>query len=71
MDAKGQQVLRAALALSDGDRAAIVRGLIASLSPDVEDPTDEDWTAELDRRSTEYREDPSKAVPWSELKKRR
>jgi len=63
MTANSQSILDAALALAEKERAKIAERLLASLSPD-------EMLAELDRRLVEFKRDPSKAVTWSELKKK-
>jgi putative addiction module component (TIGR02574 family) len=68
VDAHSQTILDAALALTEADRAVIAEQLLASLSPDTEEASADELIAELDRRLTEYTNDPNTAVPWSALK---
>jgi putative addiction module component (TIGR02574 family) len=67
---KFQQVLDAALKLSESERAQVVQRLLHSLGPDAESVVDQAWAVELDRRLTEFQQGAAHAVPWSELKAR-
>jgi putative addiction module component (TIGR02574 family) len=68
---ESQALFTAALALPDADRALLAQRLLASLSPEQEDPDESDFLAELDRRFDECRSDPNASVPWSEMKRKR
>jgi len=70
MSDQTQTIFAAALALTEGERALLVEQLLESLSPEPEEMTDEEFLAELDRRSAEFLQDPSVGVPWSEVKRR-
>jgi putative addiction module component (TIGR02574 family) len=69
MTSQAQAVFAAALALPEGERAVLVERLLETLSPEPDELTDEEMLAELDRRFAEFQQDPSTAVPWSELKR--
>jgi putative addiction module component (TIGR02574 family) len=69
MSPKLQNVVREALTLPEDDRAVLVEELPASLPPENDQLTDDGFYAELERRSEEYKRDPSCAVPWSEVEK--
>lgn len=69
MDTKCQAVLEAALELSDDQRAWLAAEVLATLpGEDAEQPTDDDWVEELDRRWEESKADPAATIPWSELR---
>jgi putative addiction module component (TIGR02574 family) len=70
MDQNGQQVLEAALALPENDRAMIAEALLQTLPPDPSDGDEEELASELDRRLEEALSDPTATIPWSELKKK-
>jgi len=70
MDASTKTVFDAALALPEAERAALADQLLASLSPDG-DMDEEELTAELERRASEFESDPSGGIPWEQLKARR
>jgi putative addiction module component (TIGR02574 family) len=65
-----EQVLDAALALPDGDRAELVEALIASFEPSDQPAFDESWRDVIQRRSAELRSGQVTPVPWSEVKDR-
>lgn len=69
MNAKTEQVLNSALALSDEERGELVEALIASLS-DTAGPIDESWRAIIERRSAEIRSGKVTPVPWEDVKRR-
>ena len=71
MKPNNQAILDAALALPEGERAELVQRLLASLTADVADVEEEEFLAELDRRSAEGRSDPGATITWSELKAQR
>ena len=69
MNVQTQSVIDTALALSEAERAIVVERLLESLSPVTSEATDEELYAELERRHAEFEQDPSVAIPWSELEK--
>lgn len=64
-----QAIFNAALALPEADRAVLAERLLESLSPEPDELSDEEWLAELERRSADFERGTAEAVPWSELKK--
>jgi len=66
MSAIRDEILTAALALSESDRLAIVNRLLETLPPDAPDlPVDDSvFSEELQRRSGDW----DGAVPWDELR---
>ena len=67
MDPKARTVLDAALELPEDDRAAIAQTLLATLAPDVDEADDEEFLAEIERRSEEARRDALSSVSWEDL----
>ncbi len=70
MDEKSQQVLEAAMSLTEEQRASIVEALLQTLPSKVDEWDDEELASELDRRLDEALGDPSSTVSWSDLKAR-
>ncbi|HEY1375176.1 MAG TPA: addiction module protein [Gemmataceae bacterium] len=69
MSETAESILAAALTLPDAEREALVERLIESLPhEDVDEMTDDELEAELDRRAAEYAQDPSVAIPWTEFR---
>ena len=70
MGTKGREVLDAALALPEADRALLAEALLDTLAPDLDATSDSDdaLEAELDRRFAESARDPGATVSWSELR---
>ena len=66
MSATRDEILTAALALSESDRLAIVNRLLQTLPADVPDVAvdDPDFAEELERRSGDW----DGAVPWEQLR---
>ncbi len=64
-----QVLFEAALALPEAERSLLVERLLDSLAPESDQRTDAELAAELDRRFAEYQQDPSTAVPWSEIQR--
>ncbi len=71
MDPKGQEVLEAALALPEDDRARIVEILLQTLSVETDEWDNDELASVLDGRLEEALSDPTSTVPWSDLKRRR
>ncbi len=65
-----EQVLQAALSLTEEDRGKLVDSLIGTLEPENAGPLDEAWLVEIQRRSAEYDAGLIKAIPWQEVKVR-
>ena len=70
MDTSFDQVLQAALTLPDAQRAELVDTLIGTLQPDGGLPFDDHWLGEIAKRSREYDQGLTKAIPWEEVKAR-
>ena len=71
MTTSAKAVLDSALKLSNEDRAAVADQLLDSFDPapgDNDLQADEELLAELDRRATELRADPTGGIPWGEVK---
>jgi putative addiction module component (TIGR02574 family) len=64
-----EQLVDAALALSDGERMELVETLIASLKPVDRPPFDDSWREVVRRRSAELRSGQIAPVPWAEVKR--
>jgi putative addiction module component (TIGR02574 family) len=67
MTTETRDILRAAMALPDAERMLLVEELLEGISPDLDPCTEEEFAAELDRRSAECRRDPSITIPLSDL----
>jgi putative addiction module component (TIGR02574 family) len=70
MENQFEAILKAALALPETQRVLLIDELVESLPPDTGPYSDEEITAELERRWAEFERDPSIAIPWSEVKRR-
>ncbi len=64
-----QAIIDAALALPEPERALLTERLLESFSPAIDEVSDEELFAELNRRRAEMARDPSIAIPWSEVAK--
>jgi putative addiction module component (TIGR02574 family) len=69
MNAQTQRILDQALALPDAERVLLLERLLECTSQEEEQMTDDELFAELERRHAEFEQDPSVAIPWSELEK--
>jgi putative addiction module component (TIGR02574 family) len=67
MTAETRALFEAALALPEDQRALLVDELIGSLPAEADDAIQ----VELDRRFAEFQDDPTSAVPWSEIRRPR
>lgn len=68
MNPASQDIVEAALRLTELERAQVVQNLLDSLSPDAEQLMDDAWVAELDRRVAAFERGDADAVPWSQVK---
>jgi putative addiction module component (TIGR02574 family) len=68
MTPQTQAILDAALALPEAERALLVDRLLESLPPEVDEMTDDEFFAELERRRAEVEQGTVKPIPWSELR---
>jgi putative addiction module component (TIGR02574 family) len=66
---QSQSVLEAALALPDAERLWVAERLLETLPPDLDETTDDEFAAELDRRRAEVQRGEAKLIPWSELRR--
>ena len=65
-----QTLVDAALALPEAERLWLVERLLETLPPAEEnDQTEAEFLAELDRRAAEVAQDPSVAIPWTDVVK--
>jgi putative addiction module component (TIGR02574 family) len=64
-----QSILETALTLPETDRLVIAETLLQSVPDDAESLDDAAFAAELDRRWAEFLQNPSVAVPWSEVRR--
>jgi Putative addiction module component len=62
------QVLQAALALSDADQRVLLAALEAAVVERRKLPFDESWLAEIKRRSAELDTGTVERIPWAEVK---
>jgi putative addiction module component (TIGR02574 family) len=60
------QVMKAALELSERDRAKLAEELLASLDGPADRPLDEAWIQEIERRSQELRSGKVNPIPAKE-----
>jgi putative addiction module component (TIGR02574 family) len=68
METTGQDIIDAAMRLSEPQRAHVVQELLDSLSPQAENLLDDVWAEELERRLAEFLQDETTAIPWAQLK---
>jgi len=69
VDSTAEQVLTAALDLSDDERLELVEALIVSFQPADVPPFDESWCEVIRRRSAELKSGQVISVPWAEVKR--
>jgi putative addiction module component (TIGR02574 family) len=69
MNTQTQNVLDAALALSEADRMLLVERLLETLPPEQDDLTEDELFEELERRRAEVESGKAKTIPWSELRR--
>lgn len=67
---KAVDILKEALALPSGERAALAASLLDSLDTDVDDDTEAGWVIEVHRRVAELDSGAVKTVPWVEVRRR-
>ena len=65
-----QEVLTSAQALPSAAQVELIEALIAGLDEVDPDPLDEDWLAEIQRRSADYDRGGVQPVPWPEVRDR-
>jgi putative addiction module component (TIGR02574 family) len=64
------EILKAALSLPAGARAALADSLLDSLDTTVDESADSEWRAEVRKRLAELDSGHIKTVPWSEVRAR-
>jgi putative addiction module component (TIGR02574 family) len=69
MTAETQAILNAALALPEAERVLLAEQFLEAFFPEPGPCTEEEFTAELDRRAAELDRDPSIAIPLSDVLK--
>jgi len=69
MTAQVKAVFDAALALPEAERVLLAECLLETVPPEQDELTDDELYAELERRRADFDNDPSGAVPSSELLK--
>ena len=69
MTSQIQAILDAALALPEAERAELVDRLLETLPPEHEGFSEEEFVAELERRSADFDRGTADGILWSELKK--
>jgi putative addiction module component (TIGR02574 family) len=67
MTSEHQNIFQAALALPESMRASLAEKLLESLSPDMDELTDDEFFAELERRRAEVERDPNATIPWTDV----
>jgi putative addiction module component (TIGR02574 family) len=65
-----EAILKAALALPEMQRVLLIDELVESLPPETGPYTDEEITAELERRRAEMEQGLVKPIPWEEVRRR-
>ncbi|MBI3468335.1 MAG: addiction module protein [Planctomycetes bacterium] len=69
MNGLTRQIFAAALALPVMQRARLAERLLETLSLDVDDLSDDELAAELDRRRAQVRRGTARLIPWSKLRR--
>jgi putative addiction module component (TIGR02574 family) len=64
---ESQNILTAALALPETERLWLAERLMETLPPELDEMTDDELFAELERRRAEVKKDPSIAIPWKDV----
>ena len=67
MTTQSEELLQTALALPEGDRAAIAASLIRSLDSEIEEDTEAAWADEMQRRLAEIDRGEVQLIPWNEV----
>ena len=72
MTPRADDILREALALSDGDRADLATALLASLDDGTDDPAEVEaaWAAEIARRADRVIRGDLAGEAWSDVRRR-
>ena len=64
MSPSTEQVLQTALSLPAPEQVELIEALIAELDHDDPQPLDDEWMAEIQRRSAEYDTGKVTPIPW-------
>jgi putative addiction module component (TIGR02574 family) len=64
-----EEILKAALALPESERVFLIDDLLESLPPDTGPLSDDEMSAELERRAKEIEQGLVKPIPWEEVRK--
>ena len=65
-----EDLLQAALGLSDDEQLQLVAALVSAVDERGLRPFDDSWIAEAQRRSAEYDAGSVRAIPWSVVRER-
>jgi len=65
-----EQVLQKALALPTAEQVELIEALIASLEQVDQQPLDQHWMAEIQRRSAQFDSGTVNPTPWSVVRER-
>jgi putative addiction module component (TIGR02574 family) len=69
MNGQTKQVFAAAFALPEFQRAQLAEQLLETISLDIDELSDDELAAELDRRGMQVRRGKALVVPWSKLRR--
>lgn len=69
MSDRFEDILKAALALSEMQRVLLIDELVESLPPETGPYSDEEMLAELERRHAEVEQGLVKPIPWEEVRR--
>ncbi len=67
METQPQQLLNAALALPESQRAELAASLLRSLDSESDPNADDAWAAEIQRRLASIDSGNTKLVPWDDV----
>jgi putative addiction module component (TIGR02574 family) len=67
---KAVDILKEALALPSGERAALAGSLLDSFDIDVDEDAEAAWALEVNRRVAELDSGAVETVPWGEVRRR-
>jgi putative addiction module component (TIGR02574 family) len=70
MSPSAEQLLQTALSLPRAEQVELIEGLIAAQDQAEPQPLDDDWMAEIQRRSAEYDSGQVTPIPWSIVRER-
>ncbi|HQX51397.1 MAG TPA: addiction module protein [Planctomycetaceae bacterium] len=67
MNTQSQQLLTAALSMSESDRATLAASLLRSLDPPSDPRADAAWAAEIQRRVESIDDGSAELRPWGDV----